>query len=67
MGNGIRIRDWNLKLKLGIGMCFKKKTWPHQVLILGPSTRRVDVMPLHHVALFTFYLFYYIIIMEKGN
>ena len=32
----------------------RKEGWPHQVLILGPSTRRVDVMPLHHVAFFTF-------------
>ena len=27
-----------------------QKDWPHQVLILGPSTRRVDVIPLHHKA-----------------
>ncbi len=25
-----------------------EKDWSHQVLILGPSTRRVDVIPLHH-------------------
>ena len=28
----------------------REKDWPHQVLILGPSTRRVDVIPLHHKA-----------------
>ena len=28
----------------------EEKDWPHQVLILGPSTRRVDVIPLHHKA-----------------
>ena len=32
-----------------------KKDWPHQVLILGPSTRRVDVIPLHHKAISYFF------------
>ena len=55
-----------LKIIQGLKKINQIKNWSHQVLILGPSTRRVDVIPLHHRTICcSFSLFYiYIYILQ---